>query len=144
MSVVEAPNRIFKLATQAEADAFQSTGQIASSLDLSDGFIHLSDRTSAPVVARLFFGETEDLVLIEIEAEKLPGPSCEWVVGKMGDAAPSMDTQFSSADTVVHYLIPDGCVHVYGIKGVPTSAIVRQEHVPLDKKTGVHVFPDWL
>jgi uncharacterized protein (DUF952 family) len=139
---METPKRIFKLATQVEADAFQSSGQICSSLDQADGFIHLSDRSSAPVVARLFFTAATDLVLIEVDAEKLPG-TCEWVVGKMDDAAPSMQDRTADS-TVVHYLLPDGCVHVYGAQGVPVTAVVRQERVPYNSDTKEHDFPTWL
>jgi hypothetical protein len=75
------------------------------------------------------------LRLIELDAEKLPA-TVKWVVGKMGDPAPAV----GEGETVVHYLVPDGCVHVYG--AVPTSAIVREDAVPLEG--GVHTFPEWL
>jgi hypothetical protein len=54
----------------------------------------------------------------------------------MGEPAPAV----GEGETVVHYMLPDGCVHVYG--GVPTSAIVREAAVPLEN--GVHAFPAWL
>ena len=54
----------------------------------------------------------------------------------MGDAAPSSST-LSQAPTTVHYLIADGCVHVYG-EPVSTDAIVRIADVPLGAD-GVHV-----
>merc|ERR1719253_1985256 len=69
---VEIPTRVFKLCVAEESAAFQSSKQICSSLDKADGFIHLSDRTSAPVVAKLFFTEATDLRLIELDATKLP------------------------------------------------------------------------
>lgn len=139
--MTEIPCRIFKLATQTEADGFHVSGRIASSLDQTDGFIHLSNRESAPVVAKLYFTAVTDLVLIELDAEKLPG-ACQWVVGVMGDAVPPMPQQ--AGDTTVHYLLPDGCVHVYGTDGVPTSAIIQQECVPYDAEKNEHVFPVWL
>jgi hypothetical protein len=65
------------------------------------------------------------LRLIELDAEKLPA-TVKWVVGKMGDPAPAV----GEGETVVHYLVPDGCVHV------------REDAVPLEG--GVHTFPEWL
>eukprot|EP00440_Ansanella_granifera_P004300 gb/GFBE01004662.1/.p1 GENE.gb/GFBE01004662.1/~~gb/GFBE01004662.1/.p1 ORF type:complete len:420 (+),score=87.31 gb/GFBE01004662.1/:1-1260(+) len=139
--LTDTPRRIFKLATGAEASAFKAKKRIESGLDEKDGFIHLSDRTSAPVVAKLFFSDCKDLKLIELDADKLAGP-VSWIVGKMGDSEPDAATR-SQSTTVVHYLRPDGCVHVYGSQGVSTDAIVREEHVALGKD-GVHVFPEWL
>jgi hypothetical protein len=51
--------------------------------------------------------ECTTLKLLEIDPTKLPGP-IEWVVGKMGDPEPT-----ATSATTIHYLIPDGCVHVY-------------------------------
>ena len=134
------PERIFKLAIQSEVNDFRANNSICSGLDKQDGFIHCSDRNSAPIVASLFFKEEKELILLEIDALQLPG-SIEWVVGKLGDPSPVLDK--TDIDTIVHYLLPDGCVHVYGPGGVPASAIVRQESVPLNDKN-IHVFPTWL
>ena len=60
----------------------------------------------------------------------------------MGDPSPEKDV-LEKAATTVHYWQADGCVHVYGAAGVKTSAIVREEAVPLGSD-GVHVFPAWL
>lgn len=137
---VEVPRRVFKLATSSERESFLRKGRISSGLDERDGFVHLSDRSSAPVVASLFFKETTDLYLIEIDAERFPGNIC-WVVGKMGDEKPRLDDETDTS--LVHYLVPDGCVHVYGSNGVPITTIVRDALVPI-AESGQHVFPDWL
>ena len=79
---------------------------IESSLDHADGFIHLSDRTSPPKVASLFFKDAKDLQLLEIDASCLAGP-VQWVVGVMGDAPPNKAT-LAAASTTVHYLVADG------------------------------------
>jgi len=139
--LTDVPRRVFKLATAAEASSFHKGGRILSSLDKQDGFVHLSDRTAGPVVAKLFFKDCTDLQLIEVDAEKLPGP-VNWIVGSMGDPGPEAVEQARAA-TTVHYLRPDGCVHVYGDAGVPVSTIVREEAVPLGTD-GTHVFPEWL
>ena len=45
----------------------------------------------------------------------------------------------------IQFLLPDGCVHVYGDYGcLPISSIVREADVPLDTTSGVHKFPEWL
>jgi uncharacterized protein (DUF952 family) len=144
--VTDVPRRVFKLAVASEVEEFKKTGVIASGLDKSDGFVHLSDKTSAPVVAGMFFKEAKDLQLIELDTELLSGP-INWVVGKMGDAPPD-DAERNKCDgtfaTTIHYLTPDGCVHVYNEKlGAPYSAVVRTQAVPLGAN-GVHEFPPWL
>uniref|UniRef100_A0A7S1QD22 DUF952 domain-containing protein n=1 Tax=Alexandrium catenella TaxID=2925 RepID=A0A7S1QD22_ALECA len=139
--LTDMPGRVFKLATAAEASAFKEEGKILSSLDKQDGFVHLSDRTAPPTVARLFFKDCADLRLIELDAAKLPGP-VNWIVGSMGDPAPDAK-ELASAPTIVHFLKSDGCVHVYGKLGVPMSAVLREASVPLGED-GVHVFPEWL
>lgn len=138
---LQPPGRVFKLAVAAEVEAFEKSGKICSSLDRTDGFIHLSDRTSPPKVADLFFNGAKDLYLLEIDSTKLEGP-VQWVAGVMGEGSPSAST-LASAQTTVHYLIADGCVHVYGAAGVSMSAVMQKEHVPLDGH-GNHVFPVWL
>jgi uncharacterized protein (DUF952 family)/mannose-6-phosphate isomerase-like protein (cupin superfamily) len=144
--VTDVPRRIFKLAVASEVDGFKASGLIASGLDKADEFVHLSDRTSGPVVASLFFKDSTDLQLIEIDANLLPGP-INWIVGKMGDAPPDEAARNKGGGafpTTIHYLIPDGCVHVYSSTlGVPMEAVVRTEAVPLGAD-GVHQFPHWL
>lgn len=103
------PKRVFKLCVESELNLFRKSGQIESSLDTADGFIHLSDRTSVPKVAAMFFSDAKDLWLLEIDAEKFEG-NVQWLVGVMGDEPPSQGA-LGEADTSVHYLIADGCVH---------------------------------
>jgi uncharacterized protein (DUF952 family) len=42
MTDTTTPERIFKLCTAGEAAKFYESGQICSTLDATDGFIHLS------------------------------------------------------------------------------------------------------
>ncbi|CAE8606111.1 unnamed protein product [Polarella glacialis] len=132
---------MFKLAVAAELEAFGASGKVESSLDIADQFIHLSDVGAPPTVAKLFFSGATDLQLLEIDESKLTGP-VNWVVGKMGDAPPDAET-VSKSPLTIHYMLPDGCVHVYGSAGVPMSAVIKQAPVPLGAD-GVHVFPEWL
>lgn len=64
----------------------------------------------------------------------------------MTDPEPSADVR-QQAPSVIHYLLPEGCVHVYGDatnaeSGVPWEAVARCEAVPW--KDGVHKFPAWM
>ena len=138
---VNVPRRVFKLAVAAEVKAFEASGKIESSLDTTDGFVHLSDRTSPRKVAALFFKDAADLQLLEVDATKLEGP-VQWLCGVMGDPPPDASA-LAGARTTVHYLMADGCVHVFGASGVSMAAVVRKAAVPLGKDN-VHVFPEWM
>mmetsp|Transcript_11231 Transcript_11231/g.24788 ORF Transcript_11231/g.24788 Transcript_11231/m.24788 type:complete len:427 (-) Transcript_11231:34-1314(-) len=137
--------RVFKLATSSEVQRFKGQRRVCSDLDQKDGFVHLSDSSAAPNVARMFFANVEDLMILEIDAEKIPQPA-KWIQGKMTDPEPSADVR-QQAPSVIHYLLPEGCVHVYGDatnaeSGVPWEAVARCEAVPW--KDGVHKFPAWM
>jgi len=138
-NLTELPERIFKLAVAAELEAFKVAGTICSSLDAADGFVHLSNSESARVVAKNFFAEADDLHLLEVDVAKLAG-EVTWVVGAMGDPAPPLP---ESGNTTVHYLLPDGCVHIYCDAGLGMAAVTREAAVPLGEGRA-HEFPSWL
>ena len=142
MSTQSPPRSLFKICTAAERSSFDASGHVLSQLDRDVGFCHLSDRSQAPKVAGLFFKGATDLMIIEVDAEKLPGP-LKWVTGAMGDPPLSGASANPASGTVGHYLLPDGCVHIYGSTGVPAAAIVREASLPLGAD-GNHVFPDWV
>merc|ERR1719498_1839507 len=142
MASEEPPRRVFKLAVSSECEQFQASGLIQSQLDKDDGFVHLSDRTAPPKVAALFFKDASDLHLLELDASRFVGP-VHWFVGVMGDEPPCKAERDAVGATAVHYLMSDGCVHVFNDGGVSTDCIVREAKVPLGKD-GVHVFPEWL
>ena len=138
---LQPPARVFKLCVESELKAFQASGKVESSLDRADGFIHLSDRTSPKTVASLFFAGAQDLFILEIDATRL-NSDIQWLVGVMGEDPPSAK-DLSEASTPVHYLIANGCVHVYGSSGVSMSIVTQVSKVPLGSD-GKHVFPVWL
>ncbi|CAE7306891.1 unnamed protein product [Symbiodinium natans] len=138
--LTDVPARVFKLATASEAKQFAEMQQILSQLDAKDGFVHLSDARAVRTVAARFFGDCKDLILLEIDPERLPKP-LTWLHGTMGDAEP--DDARQSASSVLHYLRPDGCIHVYG-QPVPYTAVTRTETVALGQDGHGHVFPAWL
>jgi len=133
---------MFKLAVPSEVASFEKLGRVQSGLDTADGYIHLSDPSSPPTVAKLFFTTAADLQILEIDESKLSGP-VTWVKGKMGDAPPDEATIKANGGVTIHYLLPEGCVHVYGEQGVPMEAVLRQAACPLGED-GVHKFPEWL
>eukprot|EP00929_Paragymnodinium_shiwhaense_P122096 TRINITY_DN94647_c0_g1_i1.p1 TRINITY_DN94647_c0_g1~~TRINITY_DN94647_c0_g1_i1.p1 ORF type:complete len:140 (-),score=45.98 TRINITY_DN94647_c0_g1_i1:317-736(-) len=134
--------RMFKLAVASEIETFTKSGKVQSTLDTTDGYIHLSDESAPPTVAKLFFTTAADLHLLEIDESKLAGP-VTWVPGKMGDNPPDEATIKANPGVTVHYLLPEGCVHVFGEQGVPMDAVIRQAPCPLGED-GVHAFPEWL
>ena len=56
----------------------------------------------------------------------------------MGDPAPASAPE---GGTTVHYLVPDGCVHVFGEVSLERS-LVREAQLPLEN--GTHTFPVWF
>ena len=132
-------DRLFKLATSEEMAAFTAAGKIESDLDRTDGFVHLSDRTSPPNVAKLFFAGAKDLHLVELQASSLSGP-VQWFLGPVATAPPA--STLAGAATTVHYDHSCGCVHVYG-KSVGMAGVVRSELLKLDA-AGIHTMPSWL
>jgi hypothetical protein len=57
----------------------------------------------------------------------------------MGDTKPDE----AIAETIFHYLLPEGCLHIYGKGGCTADAIVQEATCPLGEN-GVHQFPEWL
>jgi uncharacterized protein (DUF952 family) len=131
------PRCIYKLATESERNYFMESGSIRSALDSQDGFIHFSSNFWIRNVAKLFFSKVDDLYLLEVDVNSIP-LELEWVCGKLGEAPPL--EVLSSSKTVCHFLLPEGCVHIYG--SVPISAIIREAHIPLVDDD--HIFPEWL
>lgn len=129
--------RVFKLATAAEVQRFEEEKQVLSGLDEKDGFVHLSDASAARMVAERFF-PGQDLTVLELDLEKLPQP-IRWIQGTMTDPEPERSLR-QQASSVVHYLKPDGCVHVYGT--VSMEMVVQSAAVCC--QDGKHSFPAWM
>lgn len=65
---------VYKICTQAVWQEAESTGIfVGATIDLTDGFIHLSTGKQVPNTARLFFQTGDDLVLVTFDDEKLMG-----------------------------------------------------------------------
>merc|ERR1712224_559997 len=97
--------------------------------------------TAVKKVASLFFKGADDLYLLELNSEKFD--SAHWFVTVPGDPPPDKASRDAAGVTAVHYLMADGCVHVYNDNGVSTDCIVKESKIPLGTD-GAHVFPDDL
>jgi uncharacterized protein (DUF952 family) len=71
---VETMALVYKICSRPIWDDAVSRSVFAgATIDLTDGFIHLSTAAQAPVTAALFFKTGDDLVLVEFEDQNLPG-----------------------------------------------------------------------
>ena len=65
---------VYKICTEAVWQEAVAKGIFAgATIDLTDGFIHLSTTAQAPVTAGLFFKTGNDLVLVEFDDQHLTG-----------------------------------------------------------------------
>lgn len=65
---------VYKIVAQAIWDNAVSKGVfLGATIDLTDGFIHLSTAAQAPVTASLFFKTGDDLLLVGFDDQKLIG-----------------------------------------------------------------------
>jgi uncharacterized protein (DUF952 family) len=65
---------VYKICAQATWDEAVKQGVfIGATIDLTDGFIHLSTAKQAPITADLFFKTGVDLVLVGFDDQKLTG-----------------------------------------------------------------------
>ena len=86
---------VYKICTEAVWQEAVAKGIFAgATIDLTDGFIHLSTAAQAPVTAGLFFKTGSDLVLVEFDDQQLTGLKYEPSRG--GELFPHM---FGSIDT---------------------------------------------
>eukprot|EP00656_Telonema_subtile_P036798 TRINITY_DN4085_c0_g1_i9.p1 TRINITY_DN4085_c0_g1~~TRINITY_DN4085_c0_g1_i9.p1 ORF type:complete len:248 (+),score=53.50 TRINITY_DN4085_c0_g1_i9:203-946(+) len=135
------PRRVFKLGSAADLKMFREIGKVRATLDTQDGFVHLCDARAVREVVDNFFGDCEELCLMELDAWKFESPV--WVTG---DDAPDLAT-ISLPQTTVHYNSDLGCVHVYGgltaAGAVDSNAIVRDAQVPKGED-GSRCYPAWL
>ena len=107
---------IYHMCKRAEWQAALAAGSyLGSSQDQADGFIHFSDRRQIVASAAKHRAGQDDLVLIEVDAEKL-GPALKWEASRGGALFP----------------------HLYG--PLDPAKVARTAPLPLDEG-GRHVFP---
>ncbi|MFI4936672.1 MAG: DUF952 domain-containing protein [Caulobacterales bacterium] len=83
-------SHLYKLLSRSEWAAAERAGRYAgSALDLKDGFIHLSTAAQAQETARRHFAGQGDLVLVQLDAERL-GAALRWEPSRGGDLFPHL------------------------------------------------------
>jgi len=99
---------IYKICSRADWDACQRDGRLPwAPVDREDGFVHLSAAHQIGGTAAKHFVDRPDLVLLEVDPERLPADALRWEVSRGGDRFP----------------------HLYA--DLPVTAVVRVEPAPL-------------
>ncbi|MCX4239925.1 DUF952 domain-containing protein [Paraliomyxa miuraensis] len=100
---------IYKICPASHWRTCQQTGRLPlSPVDAADGFIHLSAAHQVQQTAARHFRHQPDLVLLEVDPDRLPPGALRWEVSRGGDRFP----------------------HLYG--DLPASAVLRATPAPLD------------
>jgi uncharacterized protein (DUF952 family) len=81
-------SRVYKIVGRPAWDAAVAAGRFeGASIDLKDGYIHLSTGAQAQQTARLHFRGQEDLLVVAFEAERL-GEALRWEPSRGGQLFP--------------------------------------------------------
>jgi uncharacterized protein (DUF952 family) len=79
---------IFKIVSRAIWEKAQSDGVFrGASIDLADGYIHMSDAAQAPETARLYFAGQTDLLLVAYDSDRF-GSELKWEASRGGALFP--------------------------------------------------------
>ena len=108
---------IYKIVSADLWKAAEASGVFTgASIDLKDGYIHLSTAAQARRTAELHFAGQANLVLVAVDASRL-GAALKYEPSRGGDLFP----------------------HIYG--PLPMTAVLSVRPLQLDTN-GAHVFPD--
>ena len=140
---------LWKIATPEEMTEWQSSGilSLASSVDRTDGFMHLSNAFRVKTTANLYFKGRDDLRLLKIETKNLTQNDTRSVVFA-DEAPPKRDTSITDGLIYVHYLLVQGkacCAHAYAnfaSHPLKYDDVVSEVHdLPWNEREGKHEFP---
>ncbi|HEY1750691.1 MAG TPA: DUF952 domain-containing protein [Caulobacteraceae bacterium] len=82
--------RVYKILKREAWEAAKRAGRFeGASVDLADGYIHLSTAAQAQETARLHFAGQAELVLVRLDAERL-GPGLKWEPSRGGQLFPHL------------------------------------------------------
>ncbi len=110
---------IYKILPFTEWRRAKADGAFAGSrVDLEDGYIHFSTAAQVRETAAKHFAGQGDLVLLAVDADRLPPDALRWEPSRGGQLFP----------------------HLY--QALDTAWVLRAEPLPLEG--GVHRFPDAL
>lgn len=108
---------IYKICSAADWTACQRDGHLPwAPVDERDGFIHLSSATQLRGTAEKHFRDRPDLMLLEVDPNRLPEGALRWEISRGGERFP----------------------HLYA--DLPLAAVVRAESAPLGEN-GVPQLP---
>jgi uncharacterized protein (DUF952 family) len=109
-------DKIYKIVDRAAWRLAEANGRFdGAPVDLRDGYIHFSTATQVRETARRHFAGVVDLLLVEVDADRL-GEALRWEVSRGGDLFP----------------------HLYG--SLLVDAVTRVLDLPLNDD-GEHRFP---
>jgi uncharacterized protein (DUF952 family) len=80
--------RIYKLLTETDWNAAAVSGQTASSIDLADGYVHLSTAAQVKETARRYFSGEARVKLLRFDPETLG--DIRWEPSRGGDLFPHL------------------------------------------------------
>jgi uncharacterized protein (DUF952 family) len=113
------PSLIYKICPRSDWSRAVDEGRYAGSpVDVADGFIHFSTAAQARETAARHFAGQDDLVLVQIDAARLPADALKWEPSRGGALFPHLYTP------------------------LPVSAALRVDPLPWDGQ--VHRFPESL
>ncbi len=108
---------LYKIVTQADWQIAQRTGFVPmSTVDIRDGFIHLSTVTQYITTANLYFSEDNPPLVIEFDSTQLGGElRWEWSEQRQADFPHLYTTQLSvtAADAIVELMVTEQGFAVY-------------------------------
>ena len=68
-------NDVFKILTKEEWSDASKHGYVKTDIDKNDGFIHFSTSKQLAKTLRLYFGNYDEVVLLQINEEKIQSPA---------------------------------------------------------------------
>lgn len=111
---------IYRIIAAADWAAAEAAGAFAGTAhDIRDGFIHFSTAAQAAETAAKHYAGQTGLLLLAVDTAALTAP-LKWEKSRNDDLFP----------------------HLYG--PLPVAAVARVLPLPLDDRTGRHIFPDDL
>ncbi len=64
-------NDIYKILTEDEWNQASKIGYVETALDKEDGFIHFSTSKQLPLTLKLYFKDSKNLILLQVDEEKI-------------------------------------------------------------------------
>lgn len=93
-------SRIYKILPASVWEEALAKGRFdGAGVDLRDGYIHFSTASQAAETARLYFRGHADLLVLEVEADRL-GDALKWEPSRGGDLFPHLYAPLACADVI--------------------------------------------